>query len=119
MELYSVAFLVKAEDLDQAKSQTMAFFDGHQPGHQEQAEQLFPTALSPSGQNPPTHFLCFMRRMTKSFLDATVAFRDAHSVPLAITPLGEVQSDTSHAEADGLRDAWLSAQRLAVIGEPG
>ena len=114
-KLYAVAFLVASADLPAAKTGTIAFFDSWQPDHAEDRDKLFPDALSPTGLKPPTHRLCFQHRMSQAMLDATVAYRDKHRVPLDITAVKKIGVDTPLAEIQAAKSAWIRSQGLVVV----
>jgi hypothetical protein len=75
--------IVPSNYIDIQREMVINFFDEYSPGHQHQAKDMLPHPLSPTGENPPTHFYCWIRE-TATFIKACIAYVAKHKLPNVI-----------------------------------
>jgi hypothetical protein len=75
-------FLVPAEKIEQARDQTYLGYLNLHPEMIEKRDRLFREPLSPTGENPPTHFLCWYNNMTDDLWIECCEYIAAHNLPV-------------------------------------
>jgi len=91
-----------AADVEIVRRAAIQFFDEFYGvgKHQEKLEAMLPFGASPTGEDPPTVFICWWKNLRRSVYEAANAFRIRNNVPSTFTP---TESLEAFLESQGLR----------------
>jgi hypothetical protein len=98
-------FLVLAQDIEQARQQTHEFYTECHPEKIETIDRWFPTRLSPSGQEPTTHYLCWYRKLPAELWEEMLGRIASHKMPLL----------TERVPAGVTKEEWLATKGLKEV----
>jgi hypothetical protein len=112
-QFFTAIAIAKAEDILSARPLSHQWVATQSPRTKQLPADMLPTALSPAGQLPATHYLC-ATSMTQAQFDSMEAFIAANDVPVLAYLAGE-QAEAQAQYTLANRDAWLEANGLKVI----
>jgi hypothetical protein len=96
-------FLVSADDIEQARDQTYQGYLELHPELVEQRERLFRERLSPTGENPPSHYLCWYANMTDALWAEICEYITAHNLRVIPERMTEGKTKPQFLAEKGLR----------------
>ena len=109
---FVVTVIAKAQDVHQARVMAAQHLNSY-PRNKDVAEKMLPTAASPNGTKPATHYLC-TRKMTQAEIDAQTQFIATNPIPVTAHVLCEAEGTGDEeyvqlltAEADFLKSYGL------------
>lgn len=111
-ELFTVCTVAEAADIQAARPLSIAWVKSLHPLTRQTVDEMLPTPLSPTGEGPPTHWLCALT-LTRADYEHMLAFIASYSVPVVAEAIA--QPEDTNASQLANRDAWLSAKGLKVV----
>jgi hypothetical protein len=95
----TVAVLAEAGVIEEARKQSCTFIRSENPRTKDTPEMMLPTALSPTGEPPATHYAC-VRRMTAKEIERQAEAIKTYPVPVSAHV---VESEEEFLREHGLR----------------
>lgn len=96
-------FLVSADKIDEARDHTYEGYLDLHPELVEKRERLFRDRLSPTGESPPTHYLCWYTNMTDDLWAEICEYITAHNMPIIPERMTGGKTKTEFLTEKGLR----------------
>jgi hypothetical protein len=106
-------FLVEIKDEQLARDLTEQWLLEWQPHRYEKPARYFPDKLSPNGQAPITHLLCFWPNMTDEVWASATARIASHRIPIVAERLTVdcvTKADKHKANAE-----WIASKNLKAV----
>lgn len=95
----TVAVLAEAGVIDEARKQSCRFIQSESPRTKDTPAMMLPTALSPTGEAPATHYVC-TRKMTAKEIERQAEAIKSYPVPVTVFI---VESEEAFLRERGLR----------------
>jgi hypothetical protein len=111
--LFTVCVMATAADGARARELSLDWVKSIRLFSRETVDEMLPTALSPTGQVPATHYLCTLT-LTQKDWEHMQAHKARNNSPVVLTLVGP-QEDTPEAKQAN-RDRWLGSVDLKVVG---
>jgi hypothetical protein len=111
-ELLTFCIVATAGDLERARPLCLEWVKRWKPDSRQTVEEMLPTALSPTGVGPASHYLCAMPG-TREEWDDMQAFIVSKDVPVEAALAGTQENNSRSTRAN--RDKWLPTRGLKMV----
>jgi hypothetical protein len=112
MPIFTIFVLAETSDIEQARPLSLEWVKAIKPLTRQTTNDMLPTPLSPTGNNPPTHHLCCMT-ISMANVEHMKAWIHSHHVPVIAESAIQLEDTKENQLAN--RDAWLATKGLKVV----